>query len=148
VADDDRVLAFRRHGPEERADGRRAPLVLTGRHDQPTFSDVEDGFYRAQVQQFGRLPGAVELARHNLADRNLEAPERRPQRLGLVTAFVSELTLGPDVVQVQWVGVGLIWIGRRVAEDQNLASFLEGGYNILFRLRVGGYCHHVDKDEN
>ena len=113
MADDDRVLTFRRHGPEERAEGRRAPLILTGRHDQPTFSDVEDGFYRAQVQQFGRLPGAIELARQNLTDWNLELPERRPQRLGLVSAFVRELTLGLDVVQVQWISIGLV--GDRLA---------------------------------
>src|SRR4029434_11184999 len=115
------VFAVTRRSGEKFTQYLGTALILARRHDQPAFADIQRGRDMPYLEHLGRLLSAVESAGDDLLDRNLERPKRLAHRLGLHAAFVRKLPLSLDVVEIQRVGVGLVGIGLRMSNEQNVA---------------------------
>ena len=135
VRHDHGVGAFSGHLADELAKGLRAPVVLVRRDDEAALGDVGRGFDVAEAQQCAGVNGALEHAGLNLPHRDPEFAHRLADRFCQRTAFVVELALLGDISRIERVGVGLIRIGRAVAENDHVPALAQGVDPFRLRCR-------------
>ena len=71
----------------------------------------------------------------DLADRNLQLAHVIPDRAGELATLIVELALLGDVLEIERVGVGLVAMGRAVAEDDDVTAAAHGRHPFGLRLR-------------
>src|SRR6185295_12036372 len=75
-----------------------------------------------ESRQDRRLVGTIELARVDLADRQTDPANCVAKRLCQFLAFVVEVSLLGDVIEVEWVRVGLVRGRRAMPYDDDIAA--------------------------
>ena len=81
---------------------------------------------------------AMELAGNDLINGDLQGSKSLSQCSCLLTAFIRELPLSPNIVQVERVCVGLIRVGLRMSDKDDVPAALKCCDEIFFiELAVG-----------
>src|SRR4051794_29396761 len=108
MRNENRVGARPGGGAEQLAKGVAAAVVLVRRHQETALGDICG---LLDILQPGNDPGLVRsvvLAGIDLADGNSGLTDRLPESLCRGLAFLVEISLGSDVVEIQRIGISLI----------------------------------------
>ena len=104
------------------------------KHDEPILKENKDRFvlfpirqheiwkYYKQAEASFWTAEEIDLSQDLRDWDNLNDGERH--FITHVLAFFAQQALLCDVVVVQWIGVGLVAVGRAVPEDDDVATFL------------------------
>ena len=103
--------------------GYRRHLLLRVRLD---CLEVEiAGLFVSAENKIGRLPGAAILARHDLADRNLECAEGLADRLRLLPAGLAQRALGQALAHHRIDLISIVRFGAGMTDEDDMAATLE-----------------------